>query len=153
MRVPLLIAVSALLVAACDREYREYRSNPVTTQTEEKLALVRELCTPDLTLVAAHGIMWYLRNSLFFDLQLHERHDALLVRYEDLVKQPLTYFPELFEFAGVGFDRQFVAGIYDRSIGRDAAPELPARIEQLCAGVHARELEFYRSRQREALLA
>jgi cytochrome c oxidase cbb3-type subunit III len=39
MRVPLLIAVSALLVAACDREDREYRSNPVTTQTEEKLAL------------------------------------------------------------------------------------------------------------------
>jgi hypothetical protein len=121
--------------------------------TEEKLALVRELYTPDLSLVAAHGIMWYLRNSLFFDLQLHQRHDALLVRYEDLVKQPVTHFPELFEFAGVAFDRQFVAGIYDRSIGRDAAPELPARIEQLCAEVHARELEFYRSRQREALLA
>jgi hypothetical protein len=120
--------------------------------TEAKLALVRELCTPDLSLVAAHGIMWDLRNSLFFDLKLHERSDALLVRYEDLVKEPQTYFPELFAFAGSAFDPQFVAGIYDRSVGRDRAPEMPARIEQLCAEMHARELEFYRARHKEALI-
>jgi len=39
MRIPLLIVVPALLFASCDREDREYRSNPVTAQTEEKLAL------------------------------------------------------------------------------------------------------------------
>jgi hypothetical protein len=119
--------------------------------TEDKLALVRELCTPDLSLVAAHGIMWYLRNSLFFDLQLHQRPDALLVRYEDLVKEPQVHFPELFAFAGTPFDRAFVEGIYDRSVGRDAAPDLPGRIADLCAEVHTRQLEFYRARHDAAV--
>jgi hypothetical protein len=115
--------------------------------TPEKLGLVRELCTPDLSLSGAHAIMWYLNNSMFFDLQMHQRDDALLVRYEDLVKDPLTYFPELFTFVGSTFDPKFVAGIYDRSIGRDAFPVLPDAIEALCADVHARLLDFYRSRR------
>jgi hypothetical protein len=29
---------------------------------------------------------------------------------------------------------------------------MPARIEQLCAEMHARELEFYRARHKEALI-
>lgn len=116
-------------------------------QSAEKLALVRELYTPTLSLAGAHAIMWYLRNSLFFDLQLHQRDDALLVRYEDLVKEPLRYIPELFEFVGSAFDRSFVDGIYERSVGRYSPPELPERVEQLCADVHTRLLEFYRSRR------
>jgi hypothetical protein len=119
--------------------------------SKEQLALVPELYTPGLSLVAAHAIMWYLRNSLFFDQLLHQRRDALLVRYEDLVKEPLRHFPEVFEFAGSAFDPSFVDGIYDRSVGRNAAPELPERIEQLCAEVHARLLEFYRSRRTVAV--
>ena len=39
MRAQLPIVLSAILFAACEREDREYRSNPVTTQTEEKIAL------------------------------------------------------------------------------------------------------------------
>ena len=119
--------------------------------TPEKLALVGELSTPDLSLAGAHAVMWYLSNSLFFDQQLHDRRDALLVRYEDLVKEPLKYFPELFEFVGSAFEPRFVDGIYDRSIGRDAAPVLPERLEYLCAEVHARLLEAYRSRRRTAV--
>lgn len=39
MRALPLAALATLLLAACEREDREYRSNPVTTETQEKIAL------------------------------------------------------------------------------------------------------------------
>jgi cytochrome c oxidase cbb3-type subunit 3 len=39
MRRLLIISLAALAVAACDREDREYRGNPVTTESNEKIAL------------------------------------------------------------------------------------------------------------------
>jgi len=115
--------------------------------TQEKLALVRDWCTPDLTVTGAHGIMWYLRNSLFFELGLDGRPDVLLVRYEDLVREPETLFPPLFAFAGSTFEPRFVAHIHDQSVGRHAPPALPERVERACVEVHAHLLNAYRARQ------
>ena len=39
MRTALWMILPALLIAGCDREDRAYRADPVTTQTEEKIAL------------------------------------------------------------------------------------------------------------------
>jgi cytochrome c oxidase cbb3-type subunit 3 len=39
MRISLLIVVPMLLLAACEREDREYRPNPVTTHADEKISL------------------------------------------------------------------------------------------------------------------
>ena len=39
MRTALWMILPALLLAGCDREDRAYRADPVTTQTEEKIAL------------------------------------------------------------------------------------------------------------------
>jgi cytochrome c oxidase cbb3-type subunit 3 len=40
MRTLLIISLAALTLAACDREDRDYRSNPVTAETNEKISLV-----------------------------------------------------------------------------------------------------------------
>jgi cytochrome c oxidase cbb3-type subunit 3 len=40
MRKLLLVPLAALTLAACDREDREYRPNPVTAETEEKISMV-----------------------------------------------------------------------------------------------------------------
>lgn len=40
MRGLLLSLLPVLLVGACEREDREYRANPVTVETEEKISMV-----------------------------------------------------------------------------------------------------------------
>jgi cytochrome c oxidase cbb3-type subunit 3 len=39
MRSLLIASLAVLILAACEREDREYRANPVTAETEEKIAL------------------------------------------------------------------------------------------------------------------
>jgi cytochrome c oxidase cbb3-type subunit III len=39
MRQLLILSLAVLTLAACEREDREYRANPVTAETEEKIAL------------------------------------------------------------------------------------------------------------------
>jgi cytochrome c oxidase cbb3-type subunit 3 len=40
MRTVLILSLAAVVLAACEREDRDYRSNPVTAETNEKIALV-----------------------------------------------------------------------------------------------------------------
>jgi len=40
MRAVTIMLLAALTLAACEREDRDYRSNPVTAETEEKISLV-----------------------------------------------------------------------------------------------------------------
>ena len=41
-------------------------------------------------------LKWYVRNQLFFDLDLATREDVLLAKYEDLVTQPSANFSRAF---------------------------------------------------------
>jgi hypothetical protein len=104
---------------------------------EERRALVRELVERDLSVHSAAALKWFLRNELYFDRGLDRRPDrALLVRYEDLVAEPEAGFAEVFGFAGLRFDPQWVAGVSaDR---RGPEPELDPRVRELCDDLTAR---------------
>lgn len=115
--------------------------------TPEKLALTRELYHPEMSLHAANAVLWHLRNALYLDQQLDERPDALLVRYEDLVREPHHYFPRLFAFAGSRYEPAFAADVYDSSVGRSGFPAIPDRIRDLCEDTHRRLMTCY-ERQR-----
>jgi len=100
--------------------------------SKERLATVRDLYRDDLSPHAADAIMWFLRNGLYFDLQLDRRDDVLLVRYEDLVTAPQDHFPALFAFLGSPFEPRFLRGVYSSSIRSKPFPDIPPVIQSLC---------------------
>jgi hypothetical protein len=90
--------------------------------------------------------MWYLRNSLFFNLNLSARKDVLLVKYEDLVTNPEEHFPPLFEFLACEFRPEFLRTVYRTSVRRQAFPEIPRRIAAMCEEISARlDAEYARA--------
>lgn len=50
---------------------------------------------------SAAALMWYYRNILFFEQELHRDPRVRLLRYEDLVHTPQQVLPPAFEFAGI----------------------------------------------------
>ncbi len=100
--------------------------------TAELLDLLRGLCHDDLSDQDGAALLWYARNSLYFDLGLHEQQRVMLFNYEALVSDPVTYGRCLFEFIGVRFRPAYVAGVYHSSVSRYESPALQPGVTALC---------------------
>ena len=111
--------------------------------TPEKLQLVRELYSERMTLHEANALMWYLRNSLFFDLGANLRADVLLVQYEDLVANSGKAFSRLFQFLDIPLPQGIDRGIKESSASERRFPDISPAIRGLCDELHQRLAEFH----------
>ena len=66
----------------------------------------------------AAGLMWLLRNRLYFEQGLDRRKDVLLIAYEDLVSDPDRILTGLCRFLGTEYVERMAAGIHARSVGK-----------------------------------
>jgi hypothetical protein len=99
---------------------------------------LKRLYRPDLSLNASAALFWYARNALYFELNMADDERIMLVRYEDLVSEPLEQFRRVFEFAELPLHRWATAKVHSRSIARHNAPDLPEDIEALCESTYER---------------
>lgn len=106
--------------------------------TDEGLSVLRELVTPEMTAEDAAGIMWYLRNRIYFDRNLQERSNALLIRYEELATSPMEQLGRIFEFVGLQGHEECAREIKASSVGREKPPALAPAIRDLCDGMLGR---------------
>jgi hypothetical protein len=100
--------------------------------SNDLLAVLRSLRPDNLTREDGAALLWYVRNSLYFDLHLDRSDRVLLVNYEDSVSAPLEHFARMFQFAGVQFKRRYVQGVFRSSIGKQHQPALGEDVESLC---------------------
>jgi hypothetical protein len=119
--------------------------------TEEQLQLVTRLYRSDMSLHEANAVMWYLRNSLFFELKTSERNDVLLVRYEDLVGNPQDYFAEIFRFIGTDVPTGALAAIGGSRRTARSFPAISPEIKALCEGLQVRLIAHYNATGERAL--
>ena len=112
--------------------------------TPEKIELVRRFYSEEMSSHTAYALMWYLRNRLILDLQLDQRQDACLVKYEELVKNPGQHFSRIFRFIECPFRTRYARSVYDSSVGKDRFPEIPEEIAALCESLHQQLERIYR---------
>jgi len=79
----------------------------------------------------AAGLIWLIRNRLYFEQGLDHRSDMLLVAYEDLVSEPDRILRGLCEFLGTEYVGRMAAGIHARSVGK-APSRLGPELTDLC---------------------
>ena len=106
--------------------------------SEQKLQLVSRLYREDMSEYEAHAVMWYLRSSLYFDLQANERREVLLVRYEDLIAEPEDQFRRLFSFVGQPVPPGALATIRPSSRSKRSYPNLAEDIRAVCEQLQQR---------------
>jgi hypothetical protein len=92
-----------------------------------------ETMTPE----SASALFWYVRNSLFFDLELERRPDVVLSSYDALVRDPETVVGGLCSFLGLSWSPRLVASV-DRSMRPIEKVELDTRIRACCDALYER---------------
>jgi hypothetical protein len=116
----------------------------------KRLELVRRLYRDDLSLHAANAIMWYLRNSLYFDLAADRRRDVMLVRYEELVTRPEALVPRIGDFLGVHVPASYRRDVFSSSVSKKPFPPIPAEIAERCEELERRLIAHYEHSLRSA---
>ncbi len=104
----------------------------------EHLELVRNLDFDELSRESAAALLWYLRNSLFFNLGLESRPDVALLSYERVLSEPEHHIRLLCDFAGVRFNSRMVGGIAPRPPATQEPLEIDPQIQSLCTSLYER---------------
>ena len=98
----------------------------------DSMALVRKMNESGLSPVDAAALIWYLRNVIYYDLNLDADPAVLLCKYEDTATDPERYVGRLFDFVGGVFSSSYVAKVSSASINKCKPPALDPEIAKLC---------------------
>jgi hypothetical protein len=81
---------------------------------------------------SARALIWFLRNSFYFECGLDRRSDIQLVSYEHAVQSPERHVRRAFEHCGLRFEPPYTRKMFESSVGRLQKPEIDEAIEKLC---------------------
>ncbi len=99
----------------------------------ENRQLVKTVFNEEISTATAAALKWYLRNSFYFELGLHERPgDVLLVQYENLVTMPHEHFQQVFDFLGLEYRPEYSGDVFQSSVGKAREPEIDPFVRDLC---------------------
>ena len=100
--------------------------------TPETLEQVKIVFKEDMSDEDGAALLWYVRNSIYFDLNLDKEDRVLLVKYEDLVTDPIQHFKTIFDFILCPFTEEYVKDIHNSSIKREHQPVFDSKVKCLC---------------------
>lgn len=104
----------------------------------ETVRLFGKLFHEDISNEDSACLYWYMRNQLFFDLNLHIDPRVLIVQYEDSVLNPEKAFRRIFRFLGFPFDSAIVTEVFASSVNKYPRPTIDTGINEICDGLTAR---------------
>jgi Sulfotransferase domain len=110
---------------------------------QDNLKLVKQFVRKNMSPWDGAALLWYLRNSIYFDASLPENTRATLFKYGDLVTEPDSKFAELFRFIGAGYSPKYTADVHASSFGKKNDFEIDQEIETLCKAMMTRLYEAY----------
>ena len=85
-----------------------------------------------MTLHHANAILWYLRTRLLVDLDMFNRPQVLVVKYEDISTDPARHFRRVFDFVGQPLRAEYLEQIHANSVRRDTFPQIPRLVNEAC---------------------
>jgi hypothetical protein len=105
--------------------------------------LIESLDVSNLSQETAAAVIWYIRNSLYFELGLESRNDCLLVSYDRLLDDAASEVRRICAFLDAEFEPAMTEGIARRGAGapeplaidhavRKACSDLERRLEEAC---------------------
>lgn len=112
---------------------------------DDTIAMLAAWSRAGLTPHAGAAALWWLRNRLYFDLDLASDPRVMLVKYEDFVAQPQAHIQRLCEFMGASYSPELAQGVHTGSVGKEPRPDVPAIVAEPCAGLAARFDAVYQS--------
>ena len=93
----------------------------------------------DMPPLDGKALIWYVRNSLYFEQALQNHPRVRLLHYRDITGDPEAAMRGLYAFAGATYPaNDIVAGIHRRSVGLGRGIQLNPEIRDLCEDMWGR---------------
>jgi hypothetical protein len=114
----------------------DWRSENVSQASVE---IVRRLFSEQMDSYDASALYWFVRNSLYYSLDLDAEPRVHLLKYEDLAARPADVMQQVYCFLGRDYpgDR-LVSMVHGASIAKGHYVKLSPEIDRLCADLLAR---------------
>ena len=100
--------------------------------SEQNVQLVRNIYHPSISYETCIAIIWYLRNTIYFDLNLAKNQQALLVCYENLVNNPEEEMNRILFFLGIKNKKYIRKGIHNKSVKKESEPIIAQNVKNIC---------------------
>lgn len=100
--------------------------------SEDTHQFVQKAVKSNLDNASASALQWYYRNILFFDQKLDKDQRVKLIKYENLVCNPVEEFGSLFDFIGIKFSPSISNQIYSSSIKKNSTRRIDPEIQKKC---------------------
>ncbi len=104
----------------------------------DTVRLMGKLFREDLSREDSACLYWYLRNQLYFDLNLYMDPRVLIVQYEDTVLNKERALRRILDFLGFPYDPAVINGIFANSVSKHRWPGADPAIQEVCSSLKAR---------------
>jgi len=111
-----------------DRRIARWRAEKIS---EDNLQIIKKFYSDDLTDASAVALIWYLRNSLFFEQDLQNSKKILLVKYENLVSEPQHEIRKICHMLNIPYSNFMISFVHNQSVRKNRAPEINPEIKEL----------------------
>ncbi|MHA1231696.1 MAG: sulfotransferase domain-containing protein [Candidatus Helarchaeota archaeon] len=86
----------------------------------------------DMNPYDAAVLFWYVRNRLFYELNLENYDSIMMLKYDDLILKPSKTMKQIYDFLGYDFPgKQIVNHVHSNSLGKGKKIVLSEDIEKL----------------------
>ena len=117
--------------------------------SDNTVRLFGELYHEGLSDEEAACLYWYMRNRLYFDLNLQTDPRVLIVNYEDTVLSKDRAFRRILGFLGFPYDPAIIDGIFANSVGKHSWSGVDPAIQEVCDSLNAQlDTQYARTKGR-----
>jgi hypothetical protein len=112
-----------------ENDFAEFAGAPLPPATRK---YVEARWHKDLSAESANALYWLLYNRLYFDLDLDQNQNVMLVKYENVVARPDLELQKLCNFLEIKYSSNMIARIFSTSIKRSQSPLIEPSILSAC---------------------
>ena len=95
----------------------------------------------------AAALFWYVRNALFFELDLDKRNDVIMCKYEYFIQNPASDIKRIYKFLQVSYPGdKIVDEVHTRAVGKGKKIQLTSAIDDLCNNLYTKMDQVYQEK-------
>jgi hypothetical protein len=118
------------LRAIVEKRPQDWRYENVSGAVEQ---IVLDHFSEDMGAYDASALYWFVRNTLFFELNLDKSPRVMICKYEDLVAKSARVMRNVYEFLGHRFPGdKIVSMVHSASVNKGENTRLSPQIDLLC---------------------
>jgi hypothetical protein len=108
--------------------------------TEKNIKFIQNFYHSKISDETCTALIWYLRNTIYFDYNLYKNPKVLTVSYEKLVTQPENEMSNILKFIQLENRLPAFKGVHRKSIKKDSQPKIDSQVDDACSKLYQKLL-------------